>query len=439
MKKLFFKFSYWLFGHSVFQKLYQPKVKDHLKILYPTTEKQEALRTYYAKKTADLLPVLLLLIVFLLVLYGKEKAESVLQNGYELRRGQYLEDPREIALVISNGREEKNLVYELQSRQYTKQELTEKREQLIKAFETLLPGNNTSFAHVTEDLNLQKEYEGYPFRIDWESDDYTLVDSDGSVNTKELKTPKAVLLTAVMSCQEQIWEHSFSVMVYPYVSEEKQQEEVLTGILQAADEKQKTEEVMELPKEVQGQAVSYYLSDQNTVLIVFLFLPFLFLLLFFAKDHDLEQETEKRSRELVLSYPSFISKFSLLAGAGMTVPFIFQTMGAEEENPYLAMELKLLCRDMKNEMLEPALDRFGKRCQSALYLKFCALLIQNVKKGTKDFLPMLREEAASAFLLQKQQVKKAGEEAGTKLLFPMVLLLLLVMLLIMIPAFLSFS
>ena len=196
---------------------------------------------------------------------------------------------------------------------------------------------------------------------------------------------------------------------------------------------------MQLPKEVQGQTVSYHLSDQNTVLIAFLFLPAVFLLLFLAKDRDLEKETEKRSRELVLSYPSFVSKFTLLAGAGMTVPFIFQTMEKEEKNPYLAMELKLFCRDMKNEMLEPALDKFGKRCGSALYLKFCTLLIQKVKKGTKDFLPMLREEAASAFLLQKQQVKKAGEEAGTKLLFPMVLLLLLVMLLIMIPAFLSFS
>ena len=103
-----------------------------------------------------------------------------------------------------------------------------------------------------------------------------------AVNTEELKEPKAVLLTAIMSCQEQIWEHSFSVMVYPYVSKEKQQEEVLTDILQDADEKQKTEEVMQLPKEVQGQTVSYHLSDQNTVLIAFLFLPAVFLLLFFV-------------------------------------------------------------------------------------------------------------------------------------------------------------
>lgn len=73
---------------------------------------------------------------------------------------------------------------------------------------------------------------------------------------------------------------------------------------------------------------------------------------------------------------------------------------------------------MKNEMLEPALDKFGKRCGSALYLKFCALLIQNVKKGTKDFLPMLREEAASAFLLQKQQVKKREKKQGRSFCFP---------------------
>ena len=103
MKKLVYEFCYRLFGYSVFQKLYQPKVKEHLRILHPTMEKQEALRTYYARKTADLLPVLLVGICFLLLLYGKEKTESVLQNGYELRRGQYLEDPREVALVISNA------------------------------------------------------------------------------------------------------------------------------------------------------------------------------------------------------------------------------------------------------------------------------------------------------------------------------------------------
>ena len=90
MKKLVYEFCYRLFGYSVFQKLYQPKVKEHLRILHPTMEKQEALRTYYARKTADLLPVLLVGICFLLLLYGKEKTESVLQNGYELRRGQRL-------------------------------------------------------------------------------------------------------------------------------------------------------------------------------------------------------------------------------------------------------------------------------------------------------------------------------------------------------------
>ena len=80
MKKLVYEFCYRLFGYSVFQKLYQPKVKEHLRILHPTMEKQEALRTYYARKTADLLPVLLVGICFLLLLYGKEKTESVLQT-----------------------------------------------------------------------------------------------------------------------------------------------------------------------------------------------------------------------------------------------------------------------------------------------------------------------------------------------------------------------
>ena len=41
MKKLVYEFCYRLFGYSVFQKLYQPKVKEHLRILHPTMERVE--------------------------------------------------------------------------------------------------------------------------------------------------------------------------------------------------------------------------------------------------------------------------------------------------------------------------------------------------------------------------------------------------------------
>lgn len=106
----------------------------------------------------------------------------------------------------------------------------------------------------------------------------------------------------------------------------------------------------------------------------------------------------------------------------------------------LKQELKLLVRDLKNGILESvALDRFGKRCKSPFYIKFCAFLIQNQKKGNRDLAQMLEQEAKNAFLQKKQEARRLGEEAGTKLLLPMMGLLLIVMVIIILPAFLSFQ
>ena len=96
----------WVF---CFSKIVSAKGKRTFKDFASHDGKTGSFADIYARKTADLLPVLLVGICFLLLLYGKEKTESVVQNGYELRRGQYLEDPREVALVISNGREEKKI------------------------------------------------------------------------------------------------------------------------------------------------------------------------------------------------------------------------------------------------------------------------------------------------------------------------------------------
>ena len=50
---------------------------------------------------------------------------------------------------------------------------------------------------------------------------------------------------------------------------------------------------------------------------------------------------------------------------------------------------------------------------------------------------ILKQESDDAFEERKCLAKKLGEEAGTKLLFPMVLMLAVVLVMIIVPAFLS--
>jgi hypothetical protein len=72
-------------------------------------------------------------------------------------------------------------------------------------------------------------------------------------------------------------------------------------------------------------------------------------------------------------------------------------------------------------------------------MKLSALLSQNIRKGSNNLLQILRQEADHAFAERKNQAKKLGEEAGTKLLLPMMMMLCVVMVIIMIPAYFSFT
>ncbi len=52
---------------------------------------------------------------------------------------------------------------------------------------------------------------------------------------------------------------------------------------------------------------------------------------------------------------------------------------------------------------------------------------------------MLSDAGDEAVILRRENAKRIGEEAGTKLLFPMVVLLGVMMFIIIIPAFMSMN
>ena len=79
------------------------------------------------------------------------------------------------------------------------------------------------------------------------------------------------------------------------------------------------------------------------------------------------------------------------------------------------------------------------RCDTKEYLKFSSLIVQNLRKGSKEIVKLLELEAIDAFEERKNMAKKYGEEAGTKMLFPMIVMLVVVMGIIMLPAVMAFS
>ena len=163
-----------------------------------------------------------------------------------------------------------------------------------------------------------------------------------------------------------------------------------------------------------------------------------------------EQRKEQERREQLLKqYPDMVSKISLLLGAGMTLSSAWERivlnyqrkLEQQHTKPEEVYEQMLAAyREMQDGVGElKVYERFGERCNTPQYRKFSMLVTQNLRKGAAGLRQSLEKEVADAFALRKNLAKKAGEEAGTKILLPMMLMLCIVMVIILVPAFLTFQ
>ena len=149
-----------------------------------------------------------------------------------------------------------------------------------------------------------------------------------------------------------------------------------------------------------------------------------------------------------MEYPAFVSKLTILMGSGMTLFMAWKKIAESyvsrrenekmPEHP-LYEEICVTCREVESGMGEQhAYERFAERIGLQSYRKLCSILTQNMRKGTAGLLLLLEKECQQAFEERKNIAKKYGEEAGTKLLFPMMLMFGIIVAVIMIPAMMTF-
>ncbi len=232
-------------------------------------------------------------------------------------------------------------------------------------------------------------------------------------------------------------------------AEPPSQEMVLAQIREAVEEtvqEGRGNERIELPKEVEGMAVTYTnLPEKRDFSVFYLCLAVLVLMPFLWRKKQREQLQERES-QLLLDYPELVNKVVLLLSAGLTVKGCFERIQGEYqrrleeggETRYIYEEVCVSCQEMKNGVAEhAAMEAFGKRCRQLPYLRFVSIINQNIRKGSEGLIGMLEVEAMEAFEKRKEAVKQLGEKAGTKLLLPMVLMLVVVMAIITIPAFMT--
>lgn len=345
------------------------------------------------------------------------------------------------------GEDEQEVTLEVNEQQYTKEQLEQVFAEAQKELETLVLGENKSLDEVRSDLKLVNEIPKRGVSVSWELDNYEAVNILGELQEENLTDSGTIVgLKALMRYGEEKSEYQFCAHVYPPVqSEEQRQVRMVREEIGRLDAETATGKALPLPDTVDGKTVVWTYPRNYRGAAVFFMGIVLMVFLYLHEQQREKEQKQKREQQLCREYPQLISKFTLLLGAGMTVRKAwyrivedYQKKKTECGESAVYEEMERSIYQMQGGIAESeCYERFGERCGIALYRKFGGLLSQNLKKGSKGLLPMLKQEADNAFEERKNRAKQLGEEAGTKLLLPMFLMLVVVLAIVVVPAFLS--
>jgi tight adherence protein C len=153
----------------------------------------------------------------------------------------------------------------------------------------------------------------------------------------------------------------------------------------------------------------------------------------------LYRRAEEHRRAIVTALPALLGKLTLLVGAGETVQgALYRCADAGDPESALYRELRRAVHAIRNgESFQHALERFGRRCGVQEAAVFTAAVLLNYQKGGDRFVMSLRELSYGLWEKRKAIARIRGEEASSKLSFPLVVVFLVLMVLIGAPAILS--
>jgi len=160
---------------------------------------------------------------------------------------------------------------------------------------------------------------------------------------------------------------------------------------------------------------------------------------FLLPDSKLNAEINKRKLEIMLDFPDFLVKLTLLINAGMNVSNAWEKVSENTDKARaLGRELEMALLEIRSGKSESkAYEDFAKRCRIQEVTRVVSILLQNMKKGNAELVSILRIHANECWEMRKNAAKKLGEEASSKMLLPMAIMLLSILLIVTTPAILA--
>ena len=348
-------------------------------------------------------------------------------------------------LYLSFLDKKEEITVEVSDKKLTKKQVDKVFKKAIKEIEKTYLGENKSANNVTKDLDLRTSYVDELIEAQWKFDTYGIISSDGKLRLENISDDGNVVnIVAHLYYEEEEYIYSFSVVVYPLgIDTYEGQLQAIVKQVKTQDVDTRTKGVMKLPKQVEGMDLVWKqkMNYRGLQIIILGFVAVGALL--YGKKRDAKKAAKEAVEAREKDYPMIVSELSILMGAGMSFrkalerisgKYLASIKSGGEKRPGFE-EIVKTYRKMVDGLGEiQALEELGKSCDSKEYRKLSMMLIQNLRKGSKELISSLEKEEKYAFEMRKQRALRLGEEASTKLLMPMAGMLGIVIIILVVPA-----
>lgn len=173
----------------------------------------------------------------------------------------------------------------------------------------------------------------------------------------------------------------------------------------------------------------------------FVFDGIIAILIWFWADQELDRKVMAKKREILIDLPEFINTIALLVNAGLPfVTAVQKTVKDQNKKGVLYRELDLVLGEIgSGKAISQAYEDLALRCRVPEITRFVSTILQNLNRGSSDMVYVLRILAQEAWGKRKDVAKKLGEEAASKLVFPMVMVFVAIAIIVVAPAVMTMN
>lgn len=421
--------------------------------LYGKQEYTTRLRLYEAERTTAIALMILgcILLVFILSLKN-----IGINNVTQINKPEFGEGEKSYRYYYNLENEDNDLegiTILVPEKKPNEEEIEKELKSLLINLPNIILSENESFSYVDKPLNLPKKIKD-GIEILWKSENEKVLLNSGEIRYNNLaKKGEEVILIAYINCYGKKVEEKYKLNIYNKklnkYEEKLQIKEDIKKLLSKEETSNNEEEIVILPKKIKGYDTKIYWYNGEKEINYFIYLIYgcsVGVLVYISMELELKRKVKERQEEILKALPGFINKFVLLMNGGMSFSRAWEKITHDycknidrgSKKNILYEEMIITLEDIQKGISEiKAYEAFGHRCKIPEVLRFTAIIIQNIKKGSYLLMNAMEQQSKEALIMREDIAKKKGEKASTKLVIPMSIMFLSILIIVIAPALIS--